>query len=583
MTYFRPLFGDPQIISASLPLVSGMTHPEYNRYIDDWAKFKLVWEGGTSFKNQYLERHSTREENADYTFRKDLTPVPAHAKTSVLEVRNSIYQRMVDISRTSSSTRYHEAVDGLKGGIDRKSSTMTKFIGDDVLTPLLVYGRVGVLIDAPNTDSSTKLNTDNLSPYASVYLPQDIRSWTFQSGVLTSLLLREHSYEVDENTGLTNKTTEKFLLFRLEEGGVRFKEFSKTEHLPTSETLLDLPSIPFHIFDIGHSLLADVADHQIALLNMGSQDIAFSIRANFPFLTEQQDIKAEQAYLRNTSDAFSENPSGSSANANESKNQDLNVGITRGRRYGKGLERPGFIHPSPEPMKVSMKKQEALVSETKDLVLLRVASLEPDESKQGLEAGLSFIGLTLQYGEQRIAELFTNYETTPKTTTVTYPSEYSLKSDEDRRKETDQLYNLAERTPSIMGKKMLICQGLQNLTRHRFPSGMVNEAIEEIKAAKILGVTPDDIRKDAELGLIDKVTASEARLYPKGSVQKAKAEHIERLKYIKAAQSKEDIEGSARGLDDLDTGNDGARQEKAESQDRDQTANGAKRTRGYGK
>lgn len=583
MAYFRALFNEPKVISASLPLISGITHPDYDKYIHDWAKFKLVWDGGTSFKNAYLKKHSKREEKADYDFRKSLTPVPAHAKTSVLEVRNSIYQRMADISRKSTSTRYLNAVDGKNGGIDRKSSTMNKFIGDDVLTPLLVYGRVGVLVDSPSMEARTKLNTANLSPYASVYLPQDIRSWRYEMGVLTSLLLREYSYDIDTKTGLTNKRTEKFLLFKLEDGRVRFQEYEGMKQKPTIDMFLDIPNIPFHIFDVGHSLLSDVADHQIALLNLGSQDIAFSIRANFPFLTEQQDIKAEQAYLRNSSDAFTESASGSTANASEGKNQDLNVGITRGRRYGKGLDRPGFIHPSPEPMKVSMLKQKDLIEETKDLVLLRISSLNPDETKQGLEAGLSFIGLTLQYGEQRIADIFTDYETTTSETYVTYPTEYTVKSDKDRRDETNQLYDLAERTPSITGKKMLISQGLENLTRHRFSSTLIEEARKEILDAEVLGVTPDDIRADVEIGLLDKETASQARLYPKGSVAKAKVEHIERIKFIQAAQTSQDLNASARGIDDLDTGNDGARGEKTLSQDRDQTPNGAKRTRGDAK
>ena len=70
-----------------------------------------------------------------------------------------------------------------------------------------------------------------------------------------------------------------------------------------------------------------------------------------------------------------------------------------GRRYGKGLERPGFIHPSSEPLEVSMAKQKELKEDIRTLIGLNLASLQSRrasaESKQEdvrtKEEGLSFI------------------------------------------------------------------------------------------------------------------------------------------------------------------------------------------------
>lgn len=79
---------------------------------------------------------------------------------------------------------------------------------------------------------------------------------------------------------------------------------------------------------------------------------------------------------------------------------DIKVGATHGRAYDKGMQQPAFINPSGEPLKASLELQERLKRDIRELVNLAVSSLAvrvSAESKamdnQGLEAGLSYIGL----------------------------------------------------------------------------------------------------------------------------------------------------------------------------------------------
>lgn len=566
--------------------LSGCLHPSYTKCARDWKKFRDIWAGGDTFKSNYLYKHSKREEQQDYAFRKKITPVPGHARATVLEIRNAIYQRLSDIKRSSTSSLYNDLSSGKIGGVDRKSSTMTKFMGKDVLTELLCVGKVGVLVDAPRAkEGETVTRANEEAPYATIFKAEDIRSWTYDKGVLTNLLLQEVSDDVCSHTGLTNGESKKYLHYSLTAQGVSLRVYSKAAKFTDSseEIMLDLKEIPFHVLDLGRSLLCDIADHQIALLNLGSLDMSFSIKANFPFLTEQSDFRAEQTYLANSADTYTDNESGSTANATENKNQEMAVGHSRGRRYGKNLDRPGFIHPSSEPMKASMKKQEDLKKDIRELALLAVIGLTDEADNQGLEAGLSFIGLTLEHAERIIARFFTGFESTDQETQVVYPTQYSLRSDKDRREEAKELYDLIERTASLTARKALMKKGLRVLLEEGTDAKLFTQMLDEIDASEVLGATPDDLRKDAELGLVDLETASAARLYPERSVQKAKKDHAERIARIQAAQTANSMNADARGVPDLADSKGGAKAEKQEASNPDTDDKASKNQRGEAK
>jgi hypothetical protein len=74
-------------------------HPDYLKNIEDWIKFRMVLDGGRAFVNEYLKKYSRREDETDFQFRKDMTYCPGHAEAALIDIRNTIYQRMQDIVR----------------------------------------------------------------------------------------------------------------------------------------------------------------------------------------------------------------------------------------------------------------------------------------------------------------------------------------------------------------------------------------------------------------------------------------------------------------------------------------------------
>ena len=112
----------------------------------------------------------------------------------------------------------------------------------------------------------------------------------------------------------------------------------------------------------------------------------------------------------------------------------MKVGTTYGMTYGKNLNQPAFINPSPDPLRASMQLQEKMEGDIRRIVQLAVENLASSaeaksKDNQGLEAGLSFIGLVLEHGERLISEYWAAYEQSDPTKrqipTVKYPDRYS--------------------------------------------------------------------------------------------------------------------------------------------------------------
>ena len=580
--------------------IQDLCHPNYNEWLIDWRKFRSVWEGGRQFIDTYLAQYSTRENADDFKIRKDITYCPGHARTAVLETKNSIYERFIDLSREGGTQKYKDWVAGLKGGIDGTGITMNKFIGMTCLPELLVTSRVGVFVDAPKTEAVTLRDSENFMPYAYMYRAEDIRTWARKdsnSDLLTAVLLRDSIYTYDDDLGLISGTESRFRLVTKKMDSndkpyiqVRYYN-AKGEEVTADEDTINIPEIPFDFVELDHSILKDVADHQIALLNLASSDLNYCMKANFPFYTEEFDPKTELDTFVNAGDDWSDNKDGSQAKAKESDVKTAEVGPMNGRRYPKGTQRPQFIHPSADPLKASMKKQEEIRTEIRQLVLLSVSSLSPDAIKtdrddQGLEAGLSFIGMTLETLERRIARIFALYENpeNPNVATIKYPTDYRIRSDKDRREEADQLMEIMPKIPSTTYQKE-VSKRVADLTMGHWISESDSKTIDsEINTAKIIVTDPKVLLEDLEKGLVSEETASEARLYPKGEIEKARKDHAERIARIQQAQASNKLENpAARGVDDLSVDKDEAVDEKKQSQNADTNDIPKSKTRGDAK
>jgi hypothetical protein len=575
-------------------------HPEYLEDEMYWYDWRDTYNGGQRFVTRNLKTFSNRETEEDFATRKFFTPIPSYAKAAVNDVRNSIFQRLRDVTRRGGSENYMRAVAGEISGVDNKGASMQSFLGIDVLTELLVMGRVGVYVDMPVLAGlRTMADEGNARPYTYMYAVEDILSWSVakpeEPGDFTAILLRDRG--INYNQGFAHGaylpsggyTRYRFIWVDPIDLKVKMRLMDEDDNplnlygdpVSTVEEgiiSLDLDRIPFTMLSIGGSLLKDVYKHQVALLNLGSSDVSYALKANFPFYVEQRDMRNTGAHLKQHVD----DDGTTTTSDNSEVGQDARTGVSHGRTYDMKANEPSFIHPSPEPLMASIKLQEKLEDDIRKLVNLavqnkigqRAISAEAMKlSDQGLEAGLSYIGLILEGAERRIAEHWAAYENRNvdqrDIATIKYPDRYSLKNDEDRVKEATELAELIYTVPGTTAKKEL-AKGIVNALL----SGKVNvETIDkiygEIDEAEYTTSDPDMIIRSQEAGLCGEQVASVALGFSEDEYLVARADHLARAKAIAEAQAGAKAEAgmAARGVEDLDADKKSGEKEKEDASD----------------
>lgn len=573
------------IEKASETQVPDITHPDYANMVEEWRKWRITLDGGDFYVSQFVEKFSKLEDNDDFQNRKDITPIPAFAKSSVIDIKNAIFQRLIDVKREGGPKSYRNSLDGSNHGVDLQGNSMDGFMGRIILPELLALGKVGIYIDMPIIPAHVSIaDRQGLRPYIYMYQTEDIRSWAWENinerSELASLLLRDNIFAVDPVTQLPVEEVKRYRLYNVfidelsgrrmvkvqfyDSDGRRIFANGQPGDIEPSFLILDLPRIPFIMMELSSSLLKDTANHQIALTNMTSSDIAYSLKSNFPFYVEQFDYRSESLHLRQTVPA----DTGEAAEATESMPKQIELGIGGGRRYPQGLERPGFIHPSAEPLTASMAKQEQLKREIRQLVNLTISNLQPvrtsAESKafdeRGLEAGLSYIGMELEYAERRIAEFWSQYEGVDDTSIIKYPETYSLRSIEDRRAEAKELQQIKRMVPSTTFQKKIAKQQVEITLGPNSSLEEIEKMNSEIDAVDFVTSEASEIQTDVELGLVSNATASRARGYKEGEEEKARQDHADRLARISMAQSKpnsdamtnRDVKKNANDKNDMD-------------------------------
>jgi hypothetical protein len=598
--------------------LTAIRHPEYQEDELYWYDYRDTYNGGQRFLRRNLKKFSTRETNEDFARRKFYTPIPSFAKSAVNDIRNSIFQRLRDVSRRGGSDNYMKATAGELGGVDNKGSSMQSFLGIDVLTELLVMGRAGVYTDMPQLSGfRTMADEGNAHPYTYMYRVEDILSWAVakpeEPGDFTAILLRDRG--IDYNQGFTHGaslpsggyTRYRFLWIDPVDQKVKMKLLDAEDNpidfegnqISAGEGImsLELDRIPFTMLNIGGSLLKDVYKHQVALLNLGSSDVSYALKANFPFYVEQRDMRAVGAHLKE----YVDDDGTSNTSDNSAAGEEARAGVNHGRTYDLKAEAPSFIHPSPEPLMASMKLQEKLEDDIRKLVNLavqnkmgqRAISAEAMKlSDQGLEAGLSYIGLVLEGAERDIANHWAAYESKDrdkrKVATVKYPDRYSLKNDEDRVKEAQAIAELMYTVPGKEVKKELSKNIVAALLSGKVDTDTIDTIYTQIDDAGYATSDPDIIMRSVEAGLCGEKTASVAIGFDEGEYLVAREDHIARAKAIVEAQQAGKVESegedmAARGVDDLDPDKKSGVKERDEANETTLEVEKKPPTRGEGK
>lgn len=533
----------------------------------DWQKWRLTFKGGTEFINHYLQRYSDRESAEEYQRRLNMTPNPAFAKSALIEIRNSIFQRINDVQRIGGPVSYQNAIKGLGGGVDLSGSSMNSFIGRHILDELLLMKRVGVYVDNEPDVVQTLADEQKISPYLYWYRVEDIRNWAYnRRRQLVSILLRDTDFAYDEHTFLTHKQITGYRLIQKMDGFCVVTRYNEA-HEEISTVRIDVPEIPFHIADIGQSLMEDVANYQIALLNLNSSDIAYAMDANFPFYTEQSDGRPAGAYFKDGND--------DSETDHVRESRQIEVGPKKGRTYPMGADRPDFIHPSSEPLEASMAKQESLKNDIRRLVHLAVANLSTkynsaDSKKvdnQGLEAGLSNIGLVLQHTENQIAKFWAMYLRT-EPAKVAYPNNYSLETEDERRAKAKELREMLPVVPSSTYQRAIKKQIANAMLQNKVSYVELEQIYQEIDRDLGIDADIDNIVESVKVGILSPETAGKLIGYPEGEAQRAQDARVEAAARIMEAQmSQSDLKDpAARGVPELDPDPNSPKREKEASQ-----------------
>lgn len=200
--------------ALALPRIIDSRHPSYLSTSADWDKWRLCYEGGDRFRDAYLEQFSSRETADDFRQRRELSPTPTFAKTAINRIRNSIFQRLGDVVRRNGSSSYHQAINGEFGGVDRRGSTMAFFIGNQVLTELLIMGRSGIYVDMPSNVGTTLADNYSARPYLYYYTAEDVLNFAYMRpedpSEFQAVLLRDSVLTYDQVTHLPMASTTRF-------------------------------------------------------------------------------------------------------------------------------------------------------------------------------------------------------------------------------------------------------------------------------------------------------------------------------------------------------------------------------------
>lgn len=537
--------------------------PGYWNQWNDWQKWRLTFRGGEDFRNKYLEKF-TREDDADFRLRRKLSPIPPVAKSAITDIRNSIFQRMPDISRVGGSEPWRKAVSGLNGGVDRHGSTMNSFLGLKVLEELLVMGRCGIYVDNSPIVGATMADSINATPYLCSYQLEDILSWSQSDpdspSDFQSLLLRDTVMGYDQRTRLPTREFKRFRLVWIEGGQVWHQYYDKDSNEvdrsgnKSGPVALELSRIPFVMADLGDSLLRDAAEYQITLMNMLSRAVWYDLQSNFPFYVEQRDTRGAGSHLKQSANEDGTATAGGQGAADNA----IQVGAMHGRSYAKDLNEPSFINPSSAPLQASLAFQDKLEADVRKAVNLAVqtmATRASAESKsmdnQGLEAGLSFIGSVLEQTERSLNTHVAAYENKipakREIATIKYPDRYSLKTDADRIDEASKLAKLIFSVPTHDGKVEVFKLIISTLLGGRVNVETIDKIHKQIEQSDYLTSDPDTIIAAVEAFVCDPATAAEALGFAKGTAEKAQAAQLEQAKQIALSQG---ITVGANGVGD---------------------------------
>jgi hypothetical protein len=183
-------------------------------------------------------------------------------------------------------------------------------------------------------------------------------------------------------------------------------------------------------------------------------------------------------------------------------------------------------------------------------------------SSQGLEAGLSYIGMVLEKTEQFIANTWATYEDTksPKTALVKYPLRYILKPDSDRMEDAKDLLEVAAKLPGMRVKKEITKKAILALLGGTVTAQDMEKFFRDVDSAEYTSSDLNIINSALDQGLLSDETASEALGFS-NQVEQARKDRSQKIaatleaqtpKEDQTTEAKSEVNLAARGAGILD-------------------------------
>lgn len=516
-----------------LLLKSDKAHPSYLANFAEWRKWRLAHSGGPRFKEEYLHKYDTREDTKMFAERKERTYNPPVTRKEINKVKDHLVQHMAFVQRIGGGKSYQDAICGHDGGVDKNGRSMHDFFSEGVIVDFLVMSKVAIFVNMPADVGPTKATNVGKRPNLIMYRRETIINWSFAEEdptMLAAIVLQDAEFSYDDALLIPNPDTQDvFRCFKrvMREGKwqVQYDVFSDAELTQSiRETkFLDMPEIPCVILEMPVALLQDVADMQIALLNLASADVNYCYSSNFVLLTEQQDTR-QQSQFSDLGEDDETRPAGPCYSL----------------IYSQGCNAPAFISPSIEPLTASTDKQKEIERQIRETICLGISDLSADTSVTGsLPGGLAALGAMLERAENKIAYFWSLYEGEKEPATVIYPKVYSVQSDEERSKTSETLQKLAASVPSITLRREITKLVATTVLAGKVSAEVLDTVLTEIDTIKCFETDAKAVGLDVENGLVSKGFASQyCRGYPKGEADKAAEEHLTEVTAIAAAQMK---------------------------------------------
>lgn len=502
---------------------SDIMSPTYKAETSDMKKFRITMNGGTTYISTYLYAYSLLEPADNFAYRQKLAVVPRYAMTAVQKIIDSLTAKMADVSRKSACDAYNTVVDGQGRGIDRRGSTMSSFIVKQILRELLCMKRVAIHVDRESLDPKASLmDSAELTPYCNVYACEDIRSWAYGAdGELSSVLLRASVPILDPETTLPTGTESVYRVFTKNPTTnlVSFSEYKTVNGVEEEVRAFptELTKIPVVIFELNQSLLQDIADMQIVLMNYDSWDTVL-MKYNFPILTKQKSTsKIMDLFKSANNPGATPFPSNQTGKEDESlKAQAAAAQVSAKEVYGTNgsetvspeailtyepsMERPDFISPSSLPLDVSMRKQDSIVKKIYETLALSYASIrgvyQSDTARTEAQTnGLIAIAFELARGELEIAKIFCMYDNVdPATSSISYPRDFDSRTEKERVDEALNLAKLCDTMPSLSGKKAIMKRIVRNLVVNCVSTAELATILSEIDSCTTIVATYETLK-----------------------------------------------------------------------------------------